>query len=233
MAIDATLKWSDLNAFFDLQPVYSLDEFFSGAASLDEIIVSPGDGTYLLPGSATKIKQLSDAQKLALLTELDELSHELDLVLVETASGVSDSVSYFASAAQEIVVVITPEPATVAGAYVLIEALASTQREKRFRILANQVADGAEALRLFDRVSAPALRFLNASLDLIGWIPYDNELASCSARVQPVVLAAAQAPSATAIDVLADKLIASTPPRVKGSLQFFFRRILEQSRGRL
>ena len=234
LAIDAALGLAGLELFFNIQPRRSLDDFFAGRACLDDIIVANEDGILLLPGASGvgATTRLSDSQKLALLTDLDALTHELDLVLVDTGSGVSDAVTYFASGAQEIVVVVTPDPSTLAEGYALIEALAWSRREKRFRILANQVADAAEARRLFDALSAPALRFLNASLDLFGWIPSDSALAGAAARRQSVISAAPDSLAACAIGALADRLIASADAgaKLKGNVQFFLRRMLEEAR---
>ena len=43
LAIDAALGRAALNRFFDIKPVYSLGDFFAGAAALDEILVEHGD----------------------------------------------------------------------------------------------------------------------------------------------------------------------------------------------
>jgi flagellar biosynthesis protein FlhG len=188
----------------------------------------------LLPGASgvQEITALRHDQKAALLTELDALSHEVDLVLVDTGSGISDAVTYFATAAQEIVVVVTPEPAAMTDAYTLVKVLASVHHEKRFRILANNVSGEAEARRLFDALSRTALRFLNASLDFFGWIPRDPQLIRAVARSQMVVTAASDAPSARAFACVAERLIQMIGDRVriKGNVQFFFRRILESDR---
>lgn len=237
MAIDAGVGRASLDLFFNVKPAHSLADFFAGAVPLDEVIVATGDGIWLLPGAsnAGALTQLSNGQKLMFLAALDALTHELDLVLVDTGSGISDAVTYFASAAQEIVVVVTPEPSSLAEGYALIEALVCSRREKRFGILVNQVTGAAEARRLFDRLSASALRFLNASLDLLGWIPNDDLLAGAAARRQTVIGSIAAAPSALAIDALAVRLIASAAAggKVKGNLQFFLRRIVEDARAQV
>jgi flagellar biosynthesis protein FlhG len=233
MAIDAALGTASLDRFFDVKPIYSLGDFFAGKASLEEIIVANADGILLLPGpsGADEIIGLSDAQKLTFLAELDGLTHELDFVLVDTGSGAGDAVTYFASAAQEIVVVVTPEPASLSEGYALIETLACQRREKRFRILANRVTGDAEARRLFDSLSARALRFLNASLDLFGWIPEDAQLPLSAARRQTLIAGAEPSPAAEAMQTLAERLIAAAAgSKVKGNMQFFLRRMLEDAR---
>jgi flagellar biosynthesis protein FlhG len=234
MVIDADLGLANLDLFLGVRPTYTLADFFAGQAALDEIIVPNRNGILLLPGASgvQEITALRHDQKVALLTELDALSHEVDLVLVDTGSGISDAVTYFATAAQEIVVVVTPEPAAMTDAYTLVKVLASVHHEKRFRILANNVSGEAEARRLFDALSGTALRFLNASLDFFGWVPRDPQLIRAVARSQTVVTEASNAPSARAFASMAERLIQMTGSRVriKGNVQFFFRRIIEGDR---
>ena len=234
MVIDADLGLANLDLFLGVKPEYTLADFFTGAASLGEILTVNRQGILLLPGASgvQEITALSHDQKLALLTELDALTHDMDLVLVDTGSGISDTVTYFTTAAQEIVVVVTPEPSSLTDAYALVKVLASAHHEKRFRILANRVSGEAEARRLFDTLSRTALRFLNASLDLLGWIPQDPQLARAVARAQVIVDQRRDAPSARAFLALADRLLESVAAgvKVKGNLQFFFQRMLEGGR---
>jgi flagellar biosynthesis protein FlhG len=234
MVIDADLGLANLDLFFGVRPLYTLADFFAGLATLDQIIIPNGNGVLLLPGArgVQEITALRHDQKAALLTELDALNHDIDLVLVDTGSGISDAVTYFATSAQEIVVVVTPEPSSITDAYALIKVLALVHHEKRFRILANNVSCEAEARRLFDALSGMALRFLNASVDLFGWVPRDRQLMRAVARSQMVVTDAADAPSAKAFACIAERLIQMTSnrSRIKGHLQFFFRRMLEAAR---
>ncbi|HSQ11802.1 MAG TPA: P-loop NTPase, partial [Candidatus Deferrimicrobium sp.] len=167
-------------------------------------------------------------QKNSLLTELDVMTDDLDLVLVDTGSGISDAVTYFTSAAQEIIVVVTPELASITDAYALIKILVSAHGRKRFAILANNVADQAQARRLFDTLSGTALRFLNASLDFLGWIPRDPQLLRAMAQARTVVTEAPDAPSSRAFATLAEQFMRMAGrSKVKGNMQFFFRRMLE------
>jgi flagellar biosynthesis protein FlhG len=234
MVIDADLGLANLALFLGVRPAYTLADFFTGLVALDEIIISNRNGILLLPGTSgvREITSLRHDQKIALLTELDALSHEVDLVLVDTGSGISDAVTYFATSAQEIVVVVTPEPSSMNDAYALIKVLAFAHHEKRFRILANNVSGEAEALHMFDALSRSALRFLNASLDFFGWVPRDPQLIRAVARSQMVVTEASDAPSAKAFAVMAERMIEMTSARVriKGNVQFFFCRMLEGSR---
>jgi flagellar biosynthesis protein FlhG len=187
-----------------------------------------------LPGAngVQGVTALGHDHKLALIAELDALADDVDVVLIDTASGISDAVTYFASAAQHIVVVVTPEPLATTDAYALIKILAAKHHEKQFQILVNNVTGEAEAQRVFDVLSRTALRYLNVSVDLFGWIPGDGRIAQSLARARMVVAESPEAPSAQAFGRISEHLAAllGTESRVKGNLQFFFQRSLEIAR---
>lgn len=230
MVMDADLGLANLDLFLGVSPQYTLADFFAGTKSLNDILTPTPLGITLLPAASgiQEVTSLTDEQKIVFLTELDALAHNVDIMLVDTSSGISDTVTYFATAAQEIIVVVMPEPSSFTDAYALIKVLASAHREKRFWILANNVEGKQDAYRLYDTLSRTALRFLNTSLDLLGWIPRDPELRRAAAHGQLVVSTAPQCPSAQAFTRIARRLIHSTTAKTweKGNVQFFFRRIL-------
>ena len=234
LLMDADLGLANLDLFLGVKPRYTLADFFAGHMSLAEIIVPTPLGVSLLPGGSgiQEVTTLSDAQKIAFVTELDALTHDIDVVLVDTGSGISDTVTYFTTAAQEIIVVVTPDPSSMTDAYALLKVLASKHHEKRFWVLANTVDGELSARRLYDTLSRTALRYLNISLDFLGWVPWDQELRRASSHGQILSANSADSPAARAFSTIAHRLLeqAAAESRVKGNLQFFFRRVLGQRR---
>ena len=235
LAIDADVGLANLDLLFGVKPDYKMADFFSGKAAIDEIVTMTPQGVLFLPGASgvQELTALSGAQKLTLASALESLARQVDLVIIDSCSGISDAATFFAAAAQEIVVVVTPEPASLTDAYALIKVLASTYGEKTFKILCNSVEDEDQARRLFDSLSRAAVRFLNVPLDYLGWIPRDPQLLAAVARSRLVVEEVEDAPSAQAFGAVASRLIESAEVggRMKGNLQFFFRRVLEGIQG--
>ncbi|HEY7558902.1 MAG TPA: MinD/ParA family protein [Candidatus Binatia bacterium] len=235
LAIDADVGLANLDLLFGVKPAYTIADFFSGRAAIDEIVTTTPQGVMILPGASgvQQLTALSGAQKLALASGLESLARQVDLVIIDTCSGISDAATYFATAAQQIVVVVTPEPASLTDAYALIKVLASTYGEKHFKILFNNIEGEDQARRLFDNLSRVAVRFLNVSLDCLGWIPRDPQFLAAVAHSRLVVEEAADAPSARAFGVVTGRLIESALAggRMKGNLQFFFRQVLEGMEG--
>ena len=235
LVIDGNLGLANLDVLLDVKPRYTFADFFYGTASLAQIVTTTSHGILLLPAASgvQALTMLRNEQKIALIAELERLADRVDIVLIDTASGISDAVTYFATAAQHIVVVVTPEPLAMTDGYALIKVLASVYCEKHFRILVNNASCEEQAWRIFDVLSRTAVRYLNVSLDLLGWIPGDGRITQSMARARIVVAETPGAPSARALVRIGERLAASleTENRVKGNLQFFFQRNLEAARG--
>jgi flagellar biosynthesis protein FlhG len=231
--VDGDLGLANLDVLLNVHPQYTLADFFAGRRSLTDISVTSPLGITLLPAASGSphMTALSYEQKISFLSELDTLPQDASVMLVDTASGISDLVTYFASAAHEIVLVITPEPASLTDAYALVKILASVHGEEHFWMVANAVEDEAEARRLFCALTRTAQRFLPVSFDLLGWVPRDPALTHAVTQRRTVMETAPHSPSARAFITLARRLVDSTAEtaRVKGGLQFFFRGVLAAS----
>ena len=235
LVIDADVGLANLDLFFNVKPLYTLADLLTGAAQLDDIILRTVSGVLLLPGASgiQKMTALNSAQKLTIASILESWTSQVDLVLVDTCTGISDAATYFAVAAQEIIVMITPEPASLTDAYAFIKILASTYREKRFRVIANKVEDQAQGQRLFESLSRAAVRFLNVSTHYLGWIPRDPRLLEAVTNSSLVVEVAKNAPATRAFADIADDLLglAIAGGRLKENVQFRFRRALKGLEG--
>jgi flagellar biosynthesis protein FlhG len=231
--VDGDLGLANLDLLLDVSPQYTLADFFAGRQALTDIFVTSPLGITVLPAASgdPHVTALSDEQKISFLSELDALPQDANIMLIDTASGISDLVTYFASAAHEIVLVITPEPTSLTDAYALVKILASVHGEKRFWVLANTVEDEDEARRLFAVLARMAQQFLSVSFDLLGWVPRDPALTRAVTQRRTVMETAPHSPSARAFTALARRLAnsAAETARVKGGLQFFFRGVLAAS----
>jgi flagellar biosynthesis protein FlhG len=131
------------------------------------------------------------------------------------------------SAAQEICVVVTPEPASVADSYALIKVLNQRCRENRFSIICNQVKDEADGQKLFSRLDQVTSQFLYVSLDYKGSIPSDPNMRQSTRAQQLVTRAYPDAPAAHAFRKVASNLLGNSPVNeIKGGLQFFWEQLV-------
>ena len=160
-----------------------------------------------------------------------DLSQQADVLIVDTAAGISDSVITFSKASQEIVVVVCDEPTSITDAYALIKVLNADHGVKRFQILANMVADDRQGRQLYGKVAAVADHYLEVSLGYLGHIPFDEQLRSAVKRQTPVISAYPYSNSARAFKNLAER-VNSLPllPSANGNLEFFVERTVQADR---
>ncbi|MCB0351720.1 MAG: MinD/ParA family protein [Bdellovibrionales bacterium] len=229
LILDGDLGMANIDVMFGLRTMYTVEHVLSGEKTLQEIIVEVAPNVFLIPGGSGVygLQQIDTYQKKMLLDQVSELENPFDYMLIDTASGIDDNVLYLNSAAQETVVIVTPDPSSLTDAYALIKVLHKKFGESRFSVIANLVQDEREALSVFRRLSDVAQRFLCVSLDYKGFIPVDQSLRVATKSQQLILNSDPKAPSSYAIKMLGEKLSGYTPiTRAKGGMQFFWEQLV-------
>lgn len=227
LLIDADLGVGNIDVLLGLSPHYTLNHVLSGEKRLKEIIVSGPAGIKLVPAGSgvQEYTSLGYLERMRILEELDQLEEEFDIVIIDTEGGISENVTYFNTAAQEIVVVVSPEPTSITDVYALIKLLATRYEERRFKVLVNMVRESREALDVFARLSHVTSRFLDISLDYLGCVLWDDRLVESVKRQRAVIDLFPESRSARCFSGLARSMDESSgAARVKGNIQFLFRR---------
>jgi flagellar biosynthesis protein FlhG len=227
MILDADLGLSNIDVLFQLTPRYNLQHVLSGEMSLNDIVIEGPRGIKILPAGSgvQELTALDEFQRLKLLEGFDSYEGDIDYLIIDTAAGISENVAFFCIASQEIVVVTTPEPTSITDAYALIKVLFTRYQEKQFKILVNCVRDSEEGFEVFRSLSKVAERFLNISLDYMGFIPFDDSLRRAVRAQRAVVDVYPRSISSKQFTEVA-KMISEPGTQIKGSLQFFIGNLL-------
>ncbi len=234
LIVDADLGVGNLDVLLGLSPQYNLNNVLSGECSLPEIIVEVNSHIKLIPAGSgvQEYTSLGQHEKLRLLDELDMLEETFDVMIIDTEAGISDNVTYFTVAAQEIIVVVSPEPTSITDAYALIKLLATRYSEHHFKVLVNMARDSEDALEVFRKLANVAGRFLDISLDYLGCVVRDERLVEAVKKQKAVFELFPESEAATCFTTLAKRIMEnSRQTRLKGNIQFFFRRYLDLSDG--
>ena len=228
---DADLGLANIDVLLGLKPEYNIHHLLTGEKSLKEILVEGPNGVKIMPASSgiQELTHLGEGQKMRLLTELDDFRDPLDYVLIDTGAGISPNIMYFNMAAQELIVVVTPEPTSITDAYALIKVMATTYNQKRFTILPNMVSGAKEAKGVFSLLASVADKHLTSiSLDYLGFIPRDDSLTK-SVRQQKAVVQAYPAGEASRKfeEVAAQLMKWPISENTDGHIRFFWKRLLK------
>lgn len=235
LLIDADLGLGNLDVLLGLSPVYNLNHVLNGEKGLAEILIDGPAGVKIIPAGSgvQEFTSLGQHEKLRLLDEIDMLEEQFDIMIVDTEAGISENVTYFTVAAQEIIVVVTPEPTSITDVYALIKLLATRYSEHHFKVLVNMAKDSEDALEVFRKLANVAGRFLDISLDYLGCVVKDEKVVEAVKRQKAVTELFPESEAAACFTTLAKRVIENTrKTRLKGNIQFFFRRFLDNPAGR-
>lgn len=230
LILDADLGLGNLDVLLGIAPKYNLSHVVAGEKSISEIIV-PGPGEMMILPAGSGIQELTDLskdQKIKILSELDALLDTIDILLIDTAAGISSNVMYFNVSAQNIIVVATPEPTSMTDAYALMKILSMRYSEKKFSLLVNLAASVEEANEVFRQLDLVAKRFLDISIEYIGYVLADRNVTK-GVRLQKIV-------SELYPDTIASRCFASLaenvcklpPPQFpKGDAKIFWKNLVQ------
>jgi flagellar biosynthesis protein FlhG len=230
MLFDADLGLANVDVLLGLRANKNLSHVINGEASLDEVMLTGPKGIKIVPASSgTKaMVDLTPAQHAGVISAFSNMQTQVDVLIVDTAAGISDLVINFARASQDVLVVVCDEPTSITDAYALIKVLNTGHDITRFRVLANMVRTPKEGRELFTKLRLVTERFLpDVLLDYVGAIPYDENIRQAVKRQKVCVDAFPRALAALAFKALAKKVVTwPIPRRPGGHLEFFIERLV-------
>lgn len=229
LILDADLGLANIDVVFGLAPPYNLNHFFNGENELEEILVEGPFGIKILPAGSgiQNFTRLDAHQKMKLLDGLDSMHNNFDFVLIDTEAGISENVTYFNTAAQEILVVTTPDPTAITDAYALMKLLSTQYHEKHFNLVVNQIHSEEEALDVYRKLTMVSNRYLDISIDYLGSIPEDRQMIESIRKQQVIVERYPSSDISCAFTKLAARISSEkAPTEPKGNLQFFWKKLL-------
>jgi len=235
LAIDADLGLANMDIVMGVAPTFTTAELVRGEVDIEDVLVQGPENVWLLPGASGQydLATLDDRGRQTLFSAVDSLDDRFDCVVVDTGAGVGSNAIGFASAAKDIVVVVTPEPTSVADAYGVIKVLSTRCGVRRLRVVANMTQSAAEGERVYQRINSLAERFLDVVLDYVGHIPRDPMIQRAVVRGEPFSLMYPDAPASRAVASLAGKLLSSDEPDDRqGAIRLFWRKLLRQGGAR-
>ena len=229
LIFDADLGLGNIDILFGLTPKHNIAHVLQGEKSMDEILVQGPHGIWILPAASgvAGLAQLDASAQARLIEAVSALDMPLDYLLVDCAAGISGDVLTFSRAAQELIVVLANEPASVADAYALIKVLSRNYGQRRFHLLPNMVRDARDGQVLFAKISEVADRYLDVALDWVGSIPLDPAVRAAVRIQRPVGDAYPNSPAALAFDALAARVQSWPLPKGPGGqIEFFMSQVL-------
>ena len=230
LILDADLGLANIDIIFGLTPKYNINHVINGERDIADILIKGPEDIYIIPAGSgiQELSQLTEGQKLNLLSEFDAIDDWFDIFLIDTGAGISSNVIYFNIAAAERIVLVTPEPTSITDAYALIKVLYTKHGTNTFKILVNMTKGAEEAESVYKNLSSSVDRFLgNIALDYTGFIPRDNNFQKAVKKQKAIIQIYPETVSSKSITKLAEyisKLSRDDPP--DGNIKFFWKKLV-------
>jgi flagellar biosynthesis protein FlhG len=219
--LDADLGLANADVLCNIDLPYNLSHVIARKKELSEVLVRAPGGFRLIGGASglARMADLDDKDRQRLVDALAELEQQADVIIIDTGAGISPNVLSFTRAADQVLVVTTPEPTAITDAYAVIKvisrqgtspAVAGTinvePAEARLSLLVNQARSAAEAQVVQDRIAKVARQFLSVSVLDAGYVPADSEVPLAVRRRTPFVLGSPRCPASQSVARLAMRL---------------------------
>lgn len=232
LVLDADLGLANVDILLGLRPKWTLADVLADRCEISDILLEGPAGISVIP-AASGIKHMADLgpeQNAAIIRALSDLDGDFDVMLVDLAAGIADSVITLARACQHVLVVASDEPTSIADAYALIKVLHKDGGVDHFQLLSNMVENEISARNGFNRITAVSERFLDVNIEFAGAIPKDPFLVRAVADRSVVSAAYPSSTSSKAFKRLAERVEKwPQPSGPSGQIEFFVERLFGAS----
>ena len=228
--MDADMGLANVDILLGVYRKFNLSHVLSGEKTLDEIMIDGPSGLRVIPGASgiQKMSELTIIEQASVIHAFSEIDQDIDVLIVDTAAGISASVVNFSRACQEIIVIVCDEPTSLTDAYAFIKLLNRDYGLSNFHVIANMVQSIQQGHVLFQKLNKVTDRYLDVTLKFVGAVPYDEYLRKSVQKQTPVVVGFPRSKAALALKTIA-KRIDSWPLKSQagGYIEFFIERMIQ------
>lgn len=207
--VDADWNLGNLDLLMGVVPRYTVEHLLTGGMSPRDVAVSSYSGVRVIPASSGDhdIADLDDIRRERLLRSLSIFDGETDMILIDGGAGIGRNITGLARFSGEILVVTTPEPTAISGAWALLKTIDHLRLPSPPRVIVNQAASPNEARETWRRIDKACKQFLDLRPEYWGWIPTDEVVGRAVRAQEPFLMSSPTGPAARAIHHLAQRVL--------------------------
>ena len=231
LVIDADLGMANVDILLGSASRKYLLDLVRPDVKLDDVIVETPHGIQYISGGSGIEKALAydHAEKLLLQQKLADCATRADLILVDTGAGLGRNVMDFILAADEVLLVTTPEPTSLTDAYAVMKAYSIYATRKNLRLIINRVYEPKESREVAMKLQRAAEKFLHMKVPCLGYVFEDTAVTKAVRRQAPLLKETPNAAAARCIDALAQALLTGSEMHVKHGWKGFLQQIFKFS----
>ncbi|WP_138493959.1 MinD/ParA family protein [Paenibacillus pinistramenti] len=220
LLFDADIGMANIDVLMGVRPAYNLYHLLKREKTISEIIAYGESGLPFIAGGSglADLFSLSEEDLVYFTSQIEAIAGEMDFILFDTGAGLSKETFNFITAADECLVVTTPEPTSITDAYALIKVVSGSRPDVKFRLVVNRADGEKEAKFVADKITLVAQRFLNLDIALLGYIRDEPYVMNAVKRQIPFTIAYPHCSASKDVRQIAQAFAEVTAVRQEGAL---------------
>jgi flagellar biosynthesis protein FlhG len=219
IVMDADLGLANVNVMLNMIPKYNLYHVIKKQKTIREILVETEYGISIVAGASgfSQIANMGEEDRKDFISELDSLSNA-DIIIIDTSAGVSSNVLDFIAAADDAVIITTPEPTAITDAYGIIKIIATEYDALNMglKLVVNRAKGAAQAKGVADRMINIAGQFLNLKVDYLGFIYDDVSVPHAVLRQKPFMVVDPKCKASICVQHIVERMDRNKPIKTAG-----------------
>ncbi|HCC08293.1 MAG TPA: hypothetical protein DEP72_09085 [Clostridiales bacterium] len=211
LILDADLGLANIEVLLGIVPKYNLSDVIYGKKIITDIItIGPNEVKFISGGSGIReLTSLTETQIKTFAQNLNLLDKMVDIIIIDTGAGISDTVMTFLGFADEVLLVTTPEPTAITDAYALLKVFSDKIKKGdiNVKLVINKVKDENEGQKIFEKIKKVADKFLNIKVEDLGYLPNDECLEKSVRSQEAVIIKYPKSEITIALKKLAEKIL--------------------------
>lgn len=214
LLVDVDLGLANIDVLLNLRPRFNLHHVLLGQMPVREILIDGPEGVQIVPASSgiEEMANLTPWQHRQLVESFADLDEQFDIAVIDTGAGMSSNVMNFVAAANEAIIVTTPDPTAITDAYAMIKAMRAREVRPDLRLFVNMVHSPSEAQMVASRIRRVTKRFLGLEPQAVGYLVSDHTVSDCARAQRAFVTAYPESPAGRAVYALAARLSSHNRP---------------------
>ena len=227
LVIDADLGMANVDVVLGSRSKKHLLNLLEDGTELQDVLQEGPYGVRYISGGSgiEKAAAFTYEERQRLMGKLAGCSDFADIILVDTGAGLGKNVMDFILAADEVLLITTPEPTALTDAYAVMKAYSMYTASKNLKLVVNRVYDEAESREVVAKLQQTAERFLNMPIDCLGYIFEDSAVMRAVRKQKPFVVAHPSSVAARCVQGLANAVLYGSRMTVKRGWKGFLNQI--------
>jgi flagellar biosynthesis protein FlhG len=213
LVFDADIGLANIDVLMGITPKYNLYHLLKREKNIWDIIHTGYNGLEFIGGGSgfNDLLRLTEEQLDYFAEQVSQLHGHCDVILFDTGAGLSKETLKFILAAEETIVVTTPEPTSITDAYAIIKMVNNMQSGIPFRLVINRVTEPREGKQTADKITLVAKQFLHMDIPTMGFVTEDSNISKAVKRQVPFTIAYPNSPASRNLSEIAEQYVKGQP----------------------